>query len=694
MRSVKAVCFTIIGVLISSVAFGAGTPVSNTFSAYTAVGGKVRAIGPYDTMHVSGATFSKPAGKSTMTIPTASSEIAAASVATPADTATFGFLDTVFKKLTWANIKATMRGGVAYDTDYASLSAAVSAIGSTPRTLKITADQALSSNVAIPSTLQLVPVNGARILGPGTVTGLDISHAAWFADKNPATDDTTNLLRWVASSAHLILDDGTYLISRQGSEGVILGLRSNVTVEGTKNAILKYTSAVDATNFWRMIGISHSTGGAQNFENITLRGFTMDGSTSLTDYDAAHEQNHGVFFFTNQGGYIRNLLIEELNIHHFSGDCVASSTGTRNVTIRNVMATDWLRQGVNFAGSGSAIIENNYAYPLPTVTYSGSGVHCEPTGTVSGLYVRGNDANAILVSGDSAAFLLKNARIYSNTVTGKIGGSWYDTVEINSNTCGQIEVSRALNTKIHHNTVNVTTDVDGITISLAAGIGSNISVDNNTVSTAYPTPTGYGIYLNQNAGQSAKENHSTGFKYGIGVNGGSNSVVTGNYATGTTYALLLGSTAGVPSSGVNVVARNVFSGTSGDIRVSDSTWVGLHLDKNKLVNGTLSLSGNPTFKFDDYPSISADKGNAGATLTVGSSPDTNLWATPITADRAVALSVDAKAGAKFRIVRAASATGAYNLNVGTGPLKALAAGQWCVVEFDGSAWVLTAYGTL
>lgn len=95
-------------------------------------------------------------------------------------------------------------------------------------------------------------------------------------------------------------------------------------------------------------------------------------------------------------------------------------------------------------------------------------------------------------------------------------------------------------------------------------------------------------------------------------------------------------------------------------------------------------------------SVSADKGDAAATLTVLSSDITNRWLTPLTADRAVTLSTTgAWNGAKFRIVRGAGATGAFNLNVGTGPLKALsAAGQWCEVEFYGSAWILTAYGTL
>jgi hypothetical protein len=92
-------------------------------------------------------------------------------------------------------------------------------------------------------------------------------------------------------------------------------------------------------------------------------------------------------------------------------------------------------------------------------------------------------------------------------------------------------------------------------------------------------------------------------------------------------------------------------------------------------------------------SVSADKGNAAATLTPGTSEHTNLWATELTADRAVTLATStALNGSKFRIVR--TAAGAFNLNVGTGPLKALGIGEWCDVEYNGSAWMLTAYGAL
>lgn len=98
----------------------------------------------------------------------------------------------------------------------------------------------------------------------------------------------------------------------------------------------------------------------------------------------------------------------------------------------------------------------------------------------------------------------------------------------------------------------------------------------------------------------------------------------------------------------------------------------------------------------DSNTVSADKGDASATLTVNSSNETNIWNTPLTAARSVTLSTTgAFNGAKFRIVRTANATGAFNLNVGTGPLKALtAAGQWCEVEYDGAAWFLSSYGTL
>lgn len=117
----------------------------------------------------------------------------------------------------------------------------------------------------------------------------------------------------------------------------------------------------------------------------------------------------------------------------------------------------------------------------------------------------------------------------------------------------------------------------------------------------------------------------------------------------------------------------------------------------KVRNGGAVIQTIPDVQIDDdvLQKVSADKGNADATLTVGTSEETSRWATPLTANRAVTLSTTgAYNGAVFWVVRTAAATGAFNLNVGTGPLKALAAGQWCKVEYNGSAWMLTAFGSL
>jgi hypothetical protein len=105
---------------------------------------------------------------------------------------------------------------------------------------------------------------------------------------------------------------------------------------------------------------------------------------------------------------------------------------------------------------------------------------------------------------------------------------------------------------------------------------------------------------------------------------------------------------------------------------------------------------NPSFANNrgyDSVGVSADRGNVGVTLVLGVDKATQVFATTLTADRAVGLSgTNSHEGGRFRIVR--SAAGAFNLNVGTGPLKALAQDEWCEVTHNGSAWVLTAFGTL
>lgn len=91
--------------------------------------------------------------------------------------------------------------------------------------------------------------------------------------------------------------------------------------------------------------------------------------------------------------------------------------------------------------------------------------------------------------------------------------------------------------------------------------------------------------------------------------------------------------------------------------------------------------------------VSADRGDTSQTMTAGTDATTQRWATTLTANRTVTLSsTGAINGDRFRIVR--TGLGAFTLDVGGLKTIPSATAAWVDVEFTGSAWVLTGYGTL
>lgn len=95
--------------------------------------------------------------------------------------------------------------------------------------------------------------------------------------------------------------------------------------------------------------------------------------------------------------------------------------------------------------------------------------------------------------------------------------------------------------------------------------------------------------------------------------------------------------------------------------------------------------------------MSANKGDASATLTVGTSERTSRWETPLTDDRAATLSTTgAYTGARMTIIRTVAATGGFSLSVvgGGNTLLRLAPGQFCTVEYTGTTWIVTSFGNI
>lgn len=93
--------------------------------------------------------------------------------------------------------------------------------------------------------------------------------------------------------------------------------------------------------------------------------------------------------------------------------------------------------------------------------------------------------------------------------------------------------------------------------------------------------------------------------------------------------------------------------------------------------------------------VSDDIGDNNANLGIFGGTSTVRWAASLNANRTVTLPTVANSynGQKFRVVREATATGAFTLAIAS--LKSLAAGQWCDVEYSVSGgWRLTAFGSL
>jgi hypothetical protein len=93
--------------------------------------------------------------------------------------------------------------------------------------------------------------------------------------------------------------------------------------------------------------------------------------------------------------------------------------------------------------------------------------------------------------------------------------------------------------------------------------------------------------------------------------------------------------------------------------------------------------------------VSADRGDASATVVPGADFQVQLWNTPLTATRTVTLNTALGMwGARFRIIRGTGATGAFVIDVGG--LKSLTvAGQWCdVVLQQTGTWRLVASGSV
>lgn len=261
--------------------------------------------------------------------------------------------------------------------------------------------------------------------------------------------------------------------------------------------------------------------------------------------------------------------------------------------------------------------------------------------------------------------------------------------------------------------------VDGGNLSSPA---TNITVTDNFIDARGsdgPTQTNIApLFLRKVSGFLGTGNfmigHDDGVRGGIHVESAlsnfriaDNLIIASQPAAGNGYGIHFNNAASVATNGevsyntllsAETVSIGIFSfhatgfGSPGSVRIGPNTIFGY------TTAISIQQQTDQPYAVPVLPEVSADNGDAAKTLNAISDEPTQVWATPLTVARAVTLNrqVDpgGLVGAKFRIVRTAASTGASALNVGSGPLKALATGQWCDVECRGDTWILTAFGSL
>jgi hypothetical protein len=449
------------------------------------------------------------------------------------------------------------------------------------------------------------------------------------------------------------LTSGTVLVPKGTFQCGQIALKSNVSIEGAGwGSILKLKNS--GNNY-----LLANTNGAQYIDNVAIRNLAIDGNKANN---------------TSGGGIAmngRNFELSGCYIHDTANACLnfgASSNGATNTPLSgNVRIVNNYCKNASLSGAAWGALAVTHG---SNVVISGNVVESTDGFQTYGIDVEPNSNNIIdniLISGN----VVKGGRIFAD--------------------CGEM-VSPGTNISILDNRVDARGSDGATVVNIAPLYVRNV--------------TGFIATGNYLIG------HDSGIRGGIHVQGSltsfkisDNYIVPSQPASGNGYGIHFNNVAscavdGEVSDNTLIAAETVSYGiyafhATGLVNVK----IGTNFFKNftveyAVVNAPVSIAS----QFN--PAVSADNGDAAKTLSHMTAEGTQLWNTPLTAARAVSLnrSVDEPMGLigqKFRIVRGAGATGAFNLNVGTGPLKALtAAGQWCDVECEGSTWRLTASGSL
>jgi hypothetical protein len=336
---------------------------------------------------------------------------------------------------------------------------------------------------------------------------------------------------------------------------------------------------------------------------------------------------------------------------------VAGTSGYRNWSVKGntFSGMKWLDAGIRIDGADldGYVCEDN--------VFIQSEESCRPRAVN---YVKGSNVsikrNRVIHSANVTDVTINSAQIFAFISVSTGGGGAH--IEVEENTVRW--------TGSDTRTAGNNTGVIGIGANVAAAALANVTVKRNRLVGAFANP----FYLQNTSGDTVLEDNDL------------------SQATGT---LLLN--AAIVQRRTKRQIESTAAPVAGTWAVGEICWNSTTSTLSTVAGWMCQAAGTPgtwvPFALLNLGTSVTGATDADVTLTPGNSRATQVCAAPLTANRTMTLSTtNAFNGSTFRVTRTAASTGAFTLSVGG--LKLLATGQWCDVVYNGSAWLLVAFGTL
>jgi hypothetical protein len=439
---------------------------------------------------------------------------------------------------------------------------------------------------------------------------------------------------------------------------------------------------------------------------VSITGFTLIGAGSATQ-PPGHDTWAAITFETSGA----NIRVTGNTISGFYNGITATSIG--GVTIRDNDVSSFLVYGVLTSVSDDFHIDNNVIHDSDQTgaanSYGISASGGRPgslqsnntivankirnieawdgimTHDCDGLLIALNDIrgvrNGLDIGANGAGNYADKVTVVGNYIEGTATDTWSGAAAFNAGIgiLGVDAGTAARNVSVVGNVVKGFNVFN--TGSQAAGGIVLIYVDGVTVS-------GNRVYDTGTFANTAGGIVVNGAAAGVTLSG--NSVKTGNGLPPVLLVNVTGDSLAV--TGNHLVDGN---GTAYAVRVSGTTLSMLNVVGNStsasspFLATTSTITGTRVDWLEDL--VSADRGDTSQTLAVRVDLPVQRWATALTANRTITLSTTgAVNGDTFRIVR--SGAGAFTLTVGS--IYTLVVPGWVDVTYDGSAWVVTAWGSI